>query len=61
MDTNKPIDNVRIFNNLGQEFNLSTFLFDKKIQMDIKSIPCGVYYISLAYDGGTSQSTFIKQ
>lgn len=61
IDTNKPIDNVRIFNNLGQEFNLSTLLFDKKIQMDIKSIPSGVYFISLAHDGGISQSTFIKQ
>lgn len=52
---------LRIYNYLGQEFNLPTSFFDEAIQIDIRSIPPGIYVISLAHDGEMFKSTFIKQ
>ena len=61
IETNKTFKNIRIFNNLGQEFNLPTSRFEEKIHIDINSIPSGFYFISLAHDSGMFKSTFIKQ
>ena len=53
---------LKIYNYLGQVFNLPTNFFDEKIQIDISSIPAGIYVISVADDGGMFKSTtFIKQ
>ncbi len=52
---------LRIYNYLGQEFNLPTSFFDETIQIDIRSIPPGIYVISSAHDGEMFKSTFIKQ
>jgi polyhydroxybutyrate depolymerase len=52
---------LRIYNYLGQEFNLPTNFFDETIQIDIRSIPPGIYVISSAHDGEIFKSTFIKQ
>lgn len=57
-----PIKIIRIFNSLGQEFNLPTRFFDESFQVDVNDIPSGIYYIvSLPQDGGSFKSIFIKQ
>lgn len=61
IETKTPIKSIRIFNNLGQEFNLPAIFYQDKIQIDIRNIPTGIYYISLAHDSGIFKSTFIKQ
>jgi hypothetical protein len=52
---------MRIYNYSGQEFDLPASSFNGKIQIDIGSIPNGVYVLYLASDDGIYQSTFIKQ
>jgi polyhydroxybutyrate depolymerase len=62
IEIENPKKNVRIFNYSGQEFMLPTRFFDEKIQMDISSIPPGIYLISSAHEGGMfTSTTFIKQ
>lgn len=57
-----PRKDLRIYNYLGQEFSLPTSFIDEKIQIDVRSIPNGIYVISSAHDGGMFKSTtFIKQ
>lgn len=62
IEIKNPGKDVRIYNYLGQEFHLPTRFFDEKIQIDIRSIPKGIYLIFSADDGGIFKSaTFIKQ
>ncbi|MCR9051917.1 MAG: T9SS type A sorting domain-containing protein [Phaeodactylibacter xiamenensis] len=62
IEIKNPRKNLRVYNYWGQEFNLPTRFFDEKIQIDIRSIPTGIYMISSAFDGGLFKSTtFIKQ
>ncbi|MCB9292456.1 MAG: T9SS type A sorting domain-containing protein [Lewinellaceae bacterium] len=62
IEIKNPGKDLRVYNYLGQEFNLPTSFFDEKIQIDVRSIPTGIYVISSAYDGGMFKSTtFIKQ
>lgn len=60
IETKTPIKSIRIFNNLGQEFNLPASFYEDRIQIDIRSLPTGIYYISSSHDGGEFKSTFIK-
>jgi polyhydroxybutyrate depolymerase len=50
-----------ISNYLGQKFILPMSISNEKIQIDISSIPSGIYVIFSAQDGGMFNSTFIKQ
>lgn len=62
IEIENPQKYLRIYNYSGQEFNLPTNFFDGKIQIDIRSIPTGIYVISSAHDGGMfTSTTFIKQ
>jgi hypothetical protein len=62
IEIKNPRKNLRVYNYWGQEFNLPIRFFDEKIQIDIRSIPTGIYMISSAFDGGLFKSTtFIKQ
>jgi polyhydroxybutyrate depolymerase len=62
IEIENPQKDIRIFNYSGQAFNLPANFFDKNIQIDIRSIPPGIYIISSAHDGGMFKSTlFIKQ
>jgi len=61
IETETPIKSIRIFNNLGQEFNLPASFYEDRIQIDIRSLPTGIYYISLAHVSGIFKSIIIKQ
>jgi polyhydroxybutyrate depolymerase len=61
IEIKNPGKDVRVYNYLGQEFNLPTNFFDEKIQIDIRSIPTGIYIVSSSNDNGMFKSTFIKQ
>jgi polyhydroxybutyrate depolymerase len=56
-----PTKDIRVYNSSGQVFNLPTSFFNDKIQIDVKSIPAGLYVISSVQDGEMIKSTFIKQ
>lgn len=61
-ETKNHSNPVRIFNYLGQELNLPKSYLNEKIQIDISSIPSGVYVISTTDNSGLFKSTrFIKQ
>lgn len=60
IETKTPIKSIRIFNILGQEFNLPASFYEDRIQIDIRSLTAGIYYISSSHDGGAYKSTFIK-
>jgi len=62
IEIRNPRKDLRVCNYLGQEFNLPTSFIGEKIQIDISSIPTGIYVISSAHDGGMfTSTTFIKQ
>lgn len=62
VETKNHGDEIRIYNLLGQEFNLPGSLTGEGIQVDVSNIPSAIYYIvSSAQDGGYFKSTFIKQ
>lgn len=53
---------LRIYNYFGQEFNPPTIFFDETIQVNISSIPAGIYVIYIGQNDGILKSTtFIKR
>lgn len=60
IETKSPIQSIRIFNNLGQEYTLPATFYEDKIQLDIRNLPTGIYYIFSSHYGGAYHSKFIK-
>ena len=54
------VKDVRIYNCLGQEFILPINYLNEKIEVDIRTIPIGVYFIFIDNDVRILRSSFLK-
>ena len=54
-----PILSVSVFNTMGQILS-SEVVNSNHHQVDIEKLASGIYYIKIAYDGGSSTKKFIK-
>jgi len=61
IETDKSVEEIKIFSALGQEYSLPTGLTDKKATIDISNLPSGIYFIIGKTDVSNFKSTFIKQ
>ena len=60
VETESPIDEIYIFNTLGQQME-QRFPASTRLQMNISTLPAGIYLIQIHSNGTVSTQRFIKQ